>query len=148
MALIKNNHGDLIDGVAANAAAASRTAILSKDTMDASRPNLMQQARKVGISARLTRVAATAFTLQVYKSCDDGASWSLVRSMRSNGDGSYEALAYSVSDTNDGAGLAADSSIWLSVDMEDANALKVVASATTGGASDLIYVGFCTSAEV
>jgi hypothetical protein len=131
MALGKSKFSGLVSAPA-NGTAASRTVELTD----------LDHARKVGIGVALVRVAGTVLTLTAWKSADGGTTWFKVPGLSSQGDGSFEALDYSVFKT-----VSGDDSLWLTVDMEDANALKYLVAVTTGGATDLISSQACASWE-
>lgn len=118
--------GTLLNGVAANAAAASRTAEIDCTTFS-----------NLGLTVALTRVAATALLVSLYRSYDGGTTYGLIQS-GALGAGGVDTLSdYSMSKDVSSGSVSIDLGPF---DMRNADKFKIVVSTTAGGASDLITV--------
>jgi hypothetical protein len=127
MSLQKETAPVTISGVAANAAEASRTQEVST-----------RFASQVGFGISLTRVAATAINVALYKSAN-GTDYHRVSSLAID-TGTGTASDYSVSKT-----VSGDDTLWVDLACEDAVSVKIIVSTTAGGATDLLTVRPCTS---
>ena len=128
MSLQKNKHGTVIDGIAANAAEASRTAVID-----------VHSASSIGFDVSLVWAAASALTVQLYKSADGGVTYARVPSIAvASGTGT-------LSDYTASLAVSADDSTYLDLDVSNATHCMIIVGATGGGASDLISVRACSS---
>mgnify|MGYP001234813879 CR=1 FL=1 len=116
-------HGAVLDGVAANAAEASRTAEL-----------VVRHASAVTFTVHLTQSAASALTATLYKSVDDGSNYAQVHSV-SIASGTGTASEYSVTES-----VAGSDTLCVDLDVSAATHVKIIVSATDGGEDDLITV--------
>ena len=128
MSLQQQQHGAIIDGVAANAAEASRTAVC-----------LVKSASEIGFGISLTWGAATALTVQLFKSADDGNTYQRVPSLDILS-GTGTASDYTVSKA-----VTATDTLWVDTGVGNATHVKIIVAATSGGAGDLITVVACSS---
>ena len=126
MGLQKNLHV-LLDGVAANAAEASRTAEV----------NVINSA-SIGFSMSTTRVAHTAISMTIFKSADGGTTYARVPSVAVSA-GAGTASDYTVTKTT-----AVSDTLWIDTGCESCTNVRVVCSATAGGATDLITLKACS----
>jgi len=129
----KWRHGTKLDGVAATAAETSRTVEITDG---------MEDATSAGIGVSLAWSSGTAIVVTVWKSADVGSTWYKVPALSSLGDGSFDALDYSVTKS-----VVGDDSLWIDVDARNCNALKYVVEVSGGGAGDLITSQVCTCQE-
>lgn len=113
--------GTKLNDVAANASEADRTAIVD-----------VTRFFKVGGILSLTHSAATKLVGKIYLSPDEGTTWGQVHSGNIV-TGVNDLSGYSVSKD-----VSGNDSFWWSLEVEEANRLKFIASATGGGASDLL----------
>ena len=128
MSLQQQQRGSIIDGIAASAAEASRTAICNVASADS-----------IGFGIDLAWVAATAITVQLFKSADGGVTYQRVPSLDiSSGTGT--ASDYTVS-----KGVSATDTLWVDLGVGNATHVKIIVGATGGGATDLITVKACSS---
>jgi hypothetical protein len=127
MSLQKQTVTPTISGVAANAAEASRTQEVST-----------RHAASIGFGIDLTWAAASAITVQLFKSAD-GTNYERVPSL-SIDTGTGTASDYTVSKA-----VSASDTLWVDLDCENAVSVKIIVGATGGGAADLLTVRPCTS---
>lgn len=114
---------DGLTSVAANAAAASRTLEIATTDVES-----------LGFAVQLVRVAATSIDVTLWKSADDGTTYSRVPSTSVvSGTGTSK-------DYTQTKAVSGDDTLWVDVDVGAATKVKFIAGATTGGASDLISV--------
>jgi hypothetical protein len=113
----------LLDGVALNAVAASRTFTLATVGFG-----------KVTVQANLTRTAATDLRLTCTASLDEGASYGSVTST------SIAAGTGTVSAYVDVFAVSGSANVLLEYDVRTYDKLRCVVSGTSGGANDLITI--------
>jgi len=128
MSLQKQQHGTIIDGVAANAAAASRTTTLN-----------VASASSVGFGVAISWAAASSIDVQLYKSADGGSNYERVGSI------AIAAGTGTVSDYTASKAVTADDTMWIDLDVTNATHVQIIVGATGGGASDLLTVRACSS---
>lgn len=127
MSLQKETVAVTIDGVAANAEESSRTQEVRT-----------RHASSVGFGIDLTRVAASAISVTLYKSAD-GTNYERVPSLEID-TGAGTASDYTITKT-----VTGNDTLWVDLDCENCLKVKIIVSATGGGATDLITVRPCTS---
>ena len=123
MACEKSRKGAVIDGVAANAAESERTAIIDARVAD-----------NIGLSVEITQSAASAVSAAIYKSANNGASFARVPSI-SISSGAGTARDYTLTKA-----ITGSDTVWMDIDTRNCDYVKVIVSATGGGASDLLTV--------
>jgi hypothetical protein len=102
----------------------------------------MDKAFKVGFQINVTRDSGVSYvlTVTVFKSADGGVSYGKLPAFAYSGSGgSYSAADYSI--TKD---ITGDDSLWVPVDMQDANAVKVVVESNTASADDAVAIKACS----
>jgi len=126
--------GTLLNAVAANGAAATRTATISfkDDNSTDAAPTFNRSPQLLRMTAVLTRVAATALTVDLYTSVDGGTTYGRVQSI------AVSAGVGVLSDYTPTRTESANMSLDLQIDTRGATHAKVVLSATAGGATDLL----------
>jgi hypothetical protein len=121
MKLAVHRHTTILDGVAGNGAASTRTLEMN-----------CEKDFRIGIYYGLVQVAATTATIQAYLSNDGGATWGLVQSV------AISAGTGTLSDYTLSNAVAGDEEIWLGIDCEAADKVKVIFGGANHGATDLI----------
>lgn len=116
----------VIDAVAANAAEASRTAEINCINTEF-----------LGLGISIDWAAASALNAQLYKSPDGGTTWYHVHSI------SVSAGTGTLSEYTATHAVTADDSYYLDLDVRNCTDVKVVLSATGGGATDLLTCQVC-----
>jgi hypothetical protein len=124
-----------LTSVAANAAEASRTLVINLNSHGRYRTSAL-------LVYSLTRVAATAMTVQLYKSADGGTTYGRVPSLAISA-GTGTASDYTVSKAVSGSDTMA-----IDVDVSNCTHLKAIFAATTGGADDKITITASAGGEV
>jgi len=115
----RQDYGTLLDAVAANAAEASRTQII----------NVVGQAN-CSLLAWITRVAASALTVTIAASLDDGTTYGDIQSMSvSGGTGTLSDMTWSKA-------VSADKGIIIDLPVAAYTHIKVIIGGTGGGATD------------
>ena len=117
--------GTLLDEVAGNAAAASRTFEIDCTVFD-----------QVGLTVVYTQSAGTAVTIQLYRSYDGGTTWGRIQAGALGASGTDSVSDYTISNAVSGN----ESYDIGPIDMRLADRLKCVVGVTNGGASDKITV--------